>query len=139
MAKTFVQLAEEAMAKAHAISAEEARNHLAQDASILLVDVRDESEVLATGMGIGAINATPCSLAWKADLEIDEQWREPDLQDRSRQIITTCGSSPCYRGATAANILTDMGFTNVSYVDGGMLALIEAGLPTAKPSGQETH
>ena len=63
--KTFVQLAEEAMAKAHAISAEEARNHLAQDASILLVDVRDESEVLATGMGIGAINATPCSLAWK--------------------------------------------------------------------------
>ncbi len=130
MAKTFMQMADEAMAQAHAISADEARQYLDQESSALLVDVRDEAEVQSTGLGIGAINTTLGPLAWKADLEIPEQWREPKLQDRSRQIITTCGSSPCYRGATAANLLTEMGFTNVSYVDGGMEALLAAGLPT---------
>ena len=130
MARTFMQMAEEAMAQAHAISADEARQYLEQDSNAMLVDVRDEAEVQITGLGIGALNAPGRSLAWKADLEIAEEWREPELQDRSRRIITTCGSSPCYRGATAANLLTDMGFTNVSYVDGGMEALIAAGLPT---------
>jgi rhodanese-related sulfurtransferase len=133
MAKTFMQMADEAMAQAHAISAEDARKQLEQDPNALLVDVRDEAEVQITGLGIGALNASGRSLAWKADLEIAEEWREPKLQDRSRRIITTCGSSPCYRGATAANLLTDMGFTNVSYVDGGMEALIAAGLPTSSP------
>jgi rhodanese-related sulfurtransferase len=128
MAKTFMQMADEAMAQAHAISAEEARKQLEQNSNVLLVDVRDESEVQITGLGIGALNAPGRSLAWKADLE-----REPKLQDRSRRIIITDGYSPCYRGAKAANLLTDMGFTNVSYVDGGMEALIAAGLPTSSP------
>jgi len=125
-----MQIADEAMARARVITAQEARYRLDQGSGALLVDVRDEAEVRSTGLGIGAINASLGSLAWKADLEIPEQWREPKLQDRSQQIITTCGSAPCYRGATAANLLTDMGFTNVSYVDGGMGALIAAGHPT---------
>ena len=130
MAKTFIQMAEEAMDKAEAISPEDALRELKQDSKTLLVDVRDESEVQATGLGIGAINAPGRSLAWKADLEFDEQYREPELQDRSRRIITTCGSSPCYRGASAANLLAEMGFDNVVYVDGGMAALLQAGLET---------
>ena len=130
MAKTFIQMAEEAMATAEAISPEDALLELQRDSNTLLVDVRDESEVQATGLGIGAINAPGRSLAWKADLEFDEQYREPELQDRSRRIITTCGSSPCYRGASAANLLAEMGFDNVVYVDGGMAALLQAGLET---------
>ncbi len=130
MGKTFMQLANEAMAKAHAISVKETLQILEQDQSALLIDVRDESEVQSTGLGVGAINAPGRSLAWKADLEFDEEYREPELQDRSRRIITTCGSSPCYRGASAANLLTVMGFTNVSYVEGGMKALIDGGLVT---------
>ena len=131
MAKTFLQMAEEAMAQASAISAEDTLRELDQDPNALLLDVRDESEVQATGMGIGAINAPGRSIAWKADLEFDEQYREPQLQDRARRIITTCGSSPCYRGASAANLLNEMGFGNVSYVEGGMAALLDAGLETA--------
>jgi len=130
MGKTFKQLADEAMAKAHAISVEETLQILEQDSNALLIDVRDESEVQATGLGVGAINAPGRSLAWKADLEFDEEYREPDLQDRTRRIITTCGSTPCYRGASAANLLTEMGFTNVSYAEGGMKALLDAGLAT---------
>ena len=130
MPRTFRQLAEEAMAQAHAISAADTLRELERDPNTLLVDVRDESEVASTGLGIGAINAPGRSLAWKADLEFDEQYREAELRDRSRRIITTCGSSPCYRGASAANLLAEMGFDNVSYVDGGMAALLEAGLKT---------
>jgi rhodanese-related sulfurtransferase len=123
-------MAEEAMAQASAISAEDTLRELDQDPNALLLDVRDESEVQATGMGIGAINAPGRSIAWKADLEFDEQYREPQLQDRARRIITTCGLSPCYRGASAANLLSEMGFGNVSYVEGGMAALLDAGLET---------
>ena len=130
MAKTFLQMADEAMAQADGISAENALQELERDSTALLVDVRDEAEVQLTGLGIGAINAPGRSIAWKADLEFDEVYREPELQDRARRIITTCGSSPCYRGATAANLLTEMGFSNVCYVDGGMAALLEAGIKT---------
>jgi len=133
MAQTFLQMAEEAMARAHAISAERALEELAQDPKALLVDVRDESEVQATGLGVQAINAPGRSIAWKADAEPDNEWRDPELQDRQRRIITTCGMSPCYRGAKAANLLARMGFTNVSYVEGGMKALLAAGLKTKSP------
>ena len=128
MAKTFLQLAEEAMAQARAVSPEDAIRELEHNPSTLLVDVRDEAEVQATGIGVGAINAPGRSIAWKADQEFDEQYRERELQDRSRRILTTCGSSPCYRGASAANLLTEMGFTDVAFVEGGMAALLEAGL-----------
>ena len=60
-----------------------------------------------------------------------------ELQDRGRRILATCGMSPCYRGAKAANLLTKMGFTDVAYVEGGMTALLAAGLKTEslpKPS-----
>ena len=51
--------------------------------------------------------------------------------DLSKPVITTCGSSPCYRGASAANLLKEMGFDKVSYVEGGMAALLEAGIEIA--------
>jgi len=64
----------------------------------------------------------------RADLELPEEWRDSRLQDRSRQIITTCQAGP--NGARGAKLLKDMGFTNVSYVEGGMEAWKDAGLPT---------
>lgn len=130
MGKTFMQLAEEAMRQAHAVSAEEALQELKKNSNTLLVDVRDAEEVKVTGLGIGAINAPGRSVAWKACTEFDPQYREPELQNRDRRILTTCGMSPCYRGASAANLLAKMGFTNVSYVEGGMAALLAAGLTT---------
>ena len=130
MGKTFMQLAEEAMAKATSVSAEDAIQELSSGSDVLLVDVRDKEEVAATGTGIGAINAPGRSIAWIACSEFDEQYRQPELQDRSRRILTTCGMSPCYRGACAANLLTKMGFEDVAYVEGGMKALLDAGLAT---------
>jgi hypothetical protein len=55
MAKTFLQMAEEAMARASSISPEAAIRELGDNPNTLLVDVRDMDEIAATGLGVGAI------------------------------------------------------------------------------------
>lgn len=126
MAETYAQMEERAISQADAVTANEALKILEADPDALLVDVRDESEVAATGLGVRAITAPGRSVAWMADLE--SEYRSQELQDRSRRILTTCGGSPSYRGASAANVLTRLGFTNASFVDGGMAELIAAGI-----------
>ena len=133
MAQTFLQMAKQAMAQAQSISAEKAIAELEASPNALLVDVRDESEVAVTGIGTQAFNAPGRSIAWLADPDPDNEYRTPELQDRGRRILTTCGMSPCYRGAKAANLLIKMGFTDVAYVEGGMSALLAAGLTTERP------
>jgi len=128
MAETYAQMEERAISKANAVSATDALNILESDPDALLVDVRDESEVAATGLGLRAITAPGRSVAWMADLE--SEYRSQELQDRSRRILTTCGGSPSYRGASAANVLTRLGFTDVSFVDGGMAALLSVCIST---------
>jgi len=127
MAKTFMQIAEEAMAEVEGISAEEVQQRMQQDTNALLVDVRDAADIPSTGMVSGGLNISLGMLPVKADLELPEQLREPGLQDRSRQIITTCQLGP--NAARGAKLLQDMGFTNVAYMEGGMVAWEAAGLP----------
>ena len=128
MAETYAQMEARAISHANAVSASEALGILESDSNTLLVDVRDESEVVATGLAVRAITAPGRSIAWMADLE--SEYRSQELQDRSRRILTTCGGAPSYRGASAANVLTRMGFTDASFVDGGMAALLAAGIET---------
>ena len=128
MAETYAQMEERAISSANPVTANEALEILEGDVNALLVDVRDTSEIEATGLGLRAIAAPGRSVAWMADLE--SEYRSQELQDRTRRILTTCGGAPSYRGASAANVLTRMGFTDVSFVDGGMAALIAAGITT---------
>jgi len=128
MAETFSQMEARAISQANAVSAAEALEILESDPNALMVDVRDESEVAATGLAARAITAPGRSIAWMADLE--SEYKSQELQDRSRRILTTCGGAPSYRGASAANVLTRMGFTDASFVDGGMAALLAAGIET---------
>ena len=130
MAETYAQMEERAISQAHAVSAAEALVILGNDPDALLVDVRDESEVDATGLSARALMAPGRSVAWMADLE--SEYKSQELQDRSRRIMTTCGGAPSYRGASAANVLTRLGFEEVSFVDGGMKALLDEGI-TTKP------
>ena len=131
MADTFAQMEEREIGSATGISAERAVKELGENAEILLVDVRDTAEMEATGVGYNAVMAPGRSIAWMADLE--SEYRSAKLQDRSCRIFTTCGGAPSYRGAAAANVLTSMGFENVAFVDGGMAALMKAGLETKPP------
>ena len=75
-----------------------------------------------------AVNISLGTLPIRADSEVPEERRDPRLQDRSRQVITTCGLGNL--AAMGARLLKEMGFTNVVYMEGGMQAWKDAGLPT---------
>ncbi|MEZ4672203.1 MAG: rhodanese-like domain-containing protein [Anaerolineae bacterium] len=128
MTKTFGQMVVEALAEVPTISPAEAQKRLQQDHNTLVIDVRDAADIALTGTIPGAMNISLGSLTYKADSEVPEDWRDPALKDRSRSIITTCILGPL--GALGGKLLHDMGFTNVSILEGGVQAWIDAGLPT---------
>jgi rhodanese-related sulfurtransferase len=129
MAVTFMQMAEEAMSAVNGAAPDEVRQKLDEDSEALIVDVRDAAEVPSTGLAVRGVNISLGNLPVKADLELPEDWRDSRLQDRARQVITTCQTGE--NAARAAKLLKDMGFENVSYMAGGMEAWKAAGLPIA--------
>ena len=128
MPKTFAEMVSEAGAVVPGISAQEAQRRLTENPNALLIDVRDAENIRASGKIPGAAAISAGSLLFKADQEVPETWRDTRVQDRSREIITQCDLGPL--GAISAKNLRDMGFTNVTYLDGGIAAWKEAGLPT---------
>ena len=128
MAMTFIQMAEEAMAEVDGICAEQVQQRLKEDSNALLIDVRDAADIPSTGVPAGGANISLGMLPIRADRELPEEWLDTRLQDRSCQIITTCFAG--MMSAIGAKLLKDMGFTNVCYMEGGMEAWNEAGLPT---------
>lgn len=128
MAKTFMQMAAEAQAAVPSVSPREARRRMQEEPNTILIDVRDAEDIRATGMIPGAVTVSAGSLLYKADQEVPEEWRDPRLQDRSVPVITHCALGPL--GAISAKTLKDMGFVNVSYLEGGIEAWKKAGLPT---------
>ena len=67
----------------------------------------------------------------EAKAEVPMDWRDPRLADRSRPIVTVCALDPV--GSLAGKLLKDMGFTNVSILEGGMGAWSAVGFPTVQP------
>ncbi len=128
MAKTFMQMAEEAMAEVEGVASQEAQQRLDQDPGALVVDVRDAEDISSTGLAARGLNVSLGMLPVKADQELPEEWRDSRLQDRSRQIIVTCQTGE--NATRGGKLLNEMGFTNVSYMEGGMEAWKAAGLPT---------
>jgi len=128
MATSFIQMAEKAMAEVDGISVEQAQQRLQEDSNALLIDVRDAADIPATGVPAGGANISLGMLPIRADRELPEEWLDARLQDRSCQVITTCFAG--MMSAIGAKVLKDMGFTNVCYMEGGMDAWKEAGLPT---------
>jgi rhodanese-related sulfurtransferase len=118
----------EARAVVSGTSPVDAQKRLSENPDALLIDVRDAENIRATGKIPGAAAISAGSLLFKADQEVPETWQDPRVQNRSREIITQCDLGPL--GAISAKNLRDMGFTNVSYVAGGIAAWKEAGLPT---------
>ena len=127
MALSFMQMAEEAMAAVDGVSPEDAHRQLKDDSEALLIDVRDAADIPDTGVPAGGANISLGILPIRADLELPEDWRDPRLQNRSRPIIMTCPAG--LNGARGAKLLQDMGLTDVRYMQGGMGAWNEAGLP----------
>jgi rhodanese-related sulfurtransferase len=117
------ELLAEANSAVPKISADEAKRLVAQE-DALLVDVRDGSEVAASGKLEGAVNVSRGMIEFRADDATpyhDAQFR------KDRPIILYCASGG--RSALAGKALKDMGYTRVHNL-GGFKDALEAGLPT---------
>jgi rhodanese-related sulfurtransferase len=132
MAKTFRQMVAEGREGTPMLSPQEVERRMKEEAGTLVVDVRDSDGLAGTGIIPGAINVSLGTLPLRADQELPEAMRSPDLQDRDRPIITTCGGGG--QASLAAKLLKDMGFTNVSILEGGTSGWKQAGLETVAPA-----
>ena len=130
MAKTFMQMASEAMAEVPGVSPTEAHKRAQDDPNVLLIAVLDLADRRQIGQPVGSIPISAGMLPVRADQ--DTGLRDERLADRSRPITTICGTGQL--SACSAKTLKDMGFTNISYVEGGTVAWLGAGLPLEKPS-----
>ena len=127
MAKSFGDLVAEARAAVPALTPEQAKQRMAEDPEVLVIDVQDAVDSQSCGLIPGATNISLGMLPIKADTVLPAAITDSRLQDRSRPVITTCGAGG--QAAMAAKLLKDMGFENVSFIDGGMRAWKSKGLP----------
>jgi rhodanese-related sulfurtransferase len=119
------QLLEAANAAVPKISGKEAQEMVAKGA--LLVDVRDGTEVAATGKAAGAIHIPRGSLEFKADptsASADKNF------STDKTVILHCASGG--RAALAGKLLKDLGYDKV-YNLGGFKDWVEAGGKVDKP------
>jgi rhodanese-related sulfurtransferase len=128
MAKTFLQMVAEAREQVNVISPEEAKKEIDKGGATV-IDVREPDEVAESGTVPGARNIPRGVLEIKADTELP--MKDPELQDRNQKVIVACGAGG--QAALSAKALKDMGFTDVSIIDGGVRGWKAAGYDTAPP------
>ena len=117
MAKTYQDFIRDAKTRIREIGLEAARRRFDADDGCVFLDVRETDEV-ATGTVPGAL-ALP-----RGRLEGTAAETIPDL---AWELIVVCEKGN--RSALAADTLAQMGFTNVSSLEGGLLAWAAAGHP----------
>jgi rhodanese-related sulfurtransferase len=127
MSKSLKGFVADAKSRIREISAADAAEAIKMNPETLVVDVREPAE-WAEGHIPGALLVPRGVLEAKADLEYPN--REPRLADRSQPIIVHCASAA--RSAMAADVLQQMGFTDVRSLAGGIVAWKEKGLPIEK-------
>jgi rhodanese-related sulfurtransferase len=120
MPTTVKDMLAAARAAVPAITPAEAAD-LVKTADALVVDVRDGTEVAASGKVKGAVAISRGLLEFKADAALPTH--DPALR-KDRPVILYCGSGG--RAALAGKTLVDLGFTDVRNV-GGFKGLVEAG------------
>lgn len=112
MAATVKDLLSAARAEVPAISPAEAAE-LVKSADALIVDVRDATEVKASGKVKGAVAVSRGLLEFRADP--DAPTHNPEFR-KDRPILLYCGSGG--RAALAGKTLRDMGFSDVRNLGG---------------------
>jgi len=118
----------EAKAEVPGLSPQDAQARMQQNPKAVVIDVRQAEDVKETGIIPGALNVPLGVLAIKADQDLPAAITDARLQDRDQEVIVTCAAGG--QASLGAKTLKDMGFTNVSYVDGGTRGWKAAGLPT---------
>jgi rhodanese-related sulfurtransferase len=125
MPKTSKDMLAQANATVPKLSPAEAAARIARGDGLVL-DVRDGTELQATGKIAGALHVPRGSLEFKADPE--NPGYDTAFQ-KDRPILIHCAAGG--RAALAGKTLQDMGYTNVINI-GGFKDLADAGVKTEK-------
>lgn len=124
MKKKAADLVAEAKSKIENLDPDAVEKALRAD-DVVLVDIRDAPELEANGRIPGAVHIPRGMLEFRADTT--SPYHQPPL-DPSKPVILHCASGG--RSALAVRTLQDMGYENVSHLDGGFTAWKDAGKPT---------
>jgi rhodanese-related sulfurtransferase len=116
----FLKIVESAKTRIREVSIDDLKVRLAANPSLVLVDVREESE-WAAGHAVQAVQLG------KGVLERDLETRIPDLDT---EIVLYCGGG--FRSALSADAAQQMGYRNVTSLIGGYKGLVAAGWPMTR-------
>ena len=113
----FLKVVNDAKSRIREVTVDQTRARLSENRDILLVDVREDHE-WTDSHAAGAIHLG------KGIIERDIETTVPD---KATELILYCGGG--YRSALAADVLQNMGYTNVFSMAGGWKAWKESGAP----------
>ena len=98
---------------------------------------------MTRGENITLVNVLPresyddCHISGSISVPVAELAEAAAGWDKSQTIITYCAHGECSASGTAAKMLTELGFENVSAYEGGIKEWYQAGLPTEGPVTQD--
>jgi len=113
----FLKLVNDAKSRIREVTVDETRARIRANAEVRLIDVREDHEWEAA-------HAAGAEHLGKGIIERDIETTVPD---KSTELILYCGGG--YRSALAADVLQQMGYTNVYSMAGGWKAWKESGAP----------
>jgi rhodanese-related sulfurtransferase len=113
----FLKLVNDAKSRIREVTVDETRERMATENSVRLIDVREDNEWQAA-------HAADADHLGKGIIERDI---EATVPDKSTEVILYCGGG--YRSALAADVLQNMGYTNVFSMAGGWKAWQDSGAP----------
>ena len=120
---TAASMVADAKQRIENLTVDEVREEM-ETGDVLLVDLREPGERLASGMIPGAVHAPRGMLEFYADAT--SPYHRPEF-DTERRIILHCASGG--RSALAADTLQQLGYRRVAHLDGGLKAWMAAGQP----------
>lgn len=113
----FLKLVNNAKTRIREVTVDETQQRMQSDKGVRLIDVREDNEWEAG-------HATGSSHLGKGIIERDI---EATVPDKATEVILYCGGG--YRSALAADVLQQMGYTNVFSMAGGWKAWKDSGAP----------
>src|SRR5690349_15224239 len=113
----FLKIVDDAKSRIREVTVAETQERMRAGKGVKLIDVREDNEWDAAHAA-GAIHLG------KGIIERDIETAVPD---KNAELILYCGGG--YRSALAADVLQDMGYTNVFSMAGGWKAWKESGAP----------
>ena len=117
----FLKVVDDAKSRVREVSVQETQARMKENAGAKLIDVREDNEWEAAHAS-GAIHLG------KGIIERDIETTVPD---KDTELILYCGGG--YRSALAADVLQQMGYTNVFSIAGGWKAWKDSGAEIVTP------